>query len=308
MGMDKSESTERVREVLGRIYNDVPGHFKEYIRRYREDPTSRVFAPLAEAYRRLGRLDEAIELCKQGLRHHPDFQGGRMALARCYLDKKCYEDAKNELMIIIGQSPENLLAQKNLGEAFLALEDKQRALHHLKMASLLAPNDVSLAEKVHGIEIDLANCVAVSPIVEGAQITEGPKTEDLLETVISEVGPNSGDSGRILPSIDMFFGKENDLEEEPFQIVPVNRIFSPNEEGEITTETLGDLYFAQGQYQKSLRIFDRLNERFPSPALAKKLDCCREKLGVDRENLIRNRKIETLQSILYRLREVRLSH
>lgn len=72
----QTASQNRIRETLGKLYEHQPPHFREYIRRYQEDPTSRVFAPLAEAYRRLGRVDEAIDICLEGLKHHPEFPGG----------------------------------------------------------------------------------------------------------------------------------------------------------------------------------------------------------------------------------------
>ena len=52
----------------------------DYLKKYQEDPTSRVFAPLAEAYRKAGLIDEAIEIAREGLRVHPNFVGGRVAL------------------------------------------------------------------------------------------------------------------------------------------------------------------------------------------------------------------------------------
>ena len=58
-----------------------------YLRRYQEDPRSRVFAPLAEAYRKAGLLDEAIEIARDGVRVHPHFVGGKVALARALFDK-----------------------------------------------------------------------------------------------------------------------------------------------------------------------------------------------------------------------------
>ncbi len=51
----------RVREALGRIYEHHPPYFREYLRRYQEDPKSRVFAPLAEAYRNLQNYTQWVE-------------------------------------------------------------------------------------------------------------------------------------------------------------------------------------------------------------------------------------------------------
>lgn len=311
MDPEKIAHRDRVREALNRIYDDTPPHFREYLRRYREDPTSRVFAPLAEAYRRLGRVDEALEICSQGIEHHPEFHGGRLALAKCYIDKKMFLEAKSELRKILDQVPENLLAQKCLGETCLMLNDRGGALHHLKMASLLSPNDVALAEKVHALytEVDTeVESLPTSPAhtdvtpenhfqVESAAMTENWR-EGLVIDLGLETHPVSPEKG-----IDVFFGKDNEMEQEPFRTEHVSHIFSENPKPEITTKTLGDLYFVQGQFQKSLRIFEQLSRSNPSLEIARKLDACREKLGVESLELVRCRKIEMLRSILRRLQQ-----
>ena len=99
--IDKSLRQNRIRAALDRIYENQPPHFRDLLRRYQEDPTSRVFAPLADLYRQMGRYEEAVELCLQGLNHHPQFQAGRVTLARCYFDEKRYSEARDALEIAI---------------------------------------------------------------------------------------------------------------------------------------------------------------------------------------------------------------
>ena len=48
---------------------------ERYLRSYSQDPTSRVFAPLGETYRKLGKLDEAIEVLNEGMKTHPKLRG-----------------------------------------------------------------------------------------------------------------------------------------------------------------------------------------------------------------------------------------
>ena len=88
----------------------------EYLRKYQEDPTSRIFAPLAEAYRKAGLVDEAVEIAREGLRFHPTFIGGRVALARCLFDKKLYQDVVDELSNVVRDVPDNLVAQRIIAE------------------------------------------------------------------------------------------------------------------------------------------------------------------------------------------------
>lgn len=324
MTSDKTPRQNRIREVLGRLYDQHPPHFREYVRRFEEDPTSRVFAPLAEAYRRMGRVDEAIQICKVGLEHHPDFHGGRVALAKCYLDKKDPASASEELLQVTKAVPENLLAQRLLGDAHLLLGNRADALHAYKMALLLAPSDVALAEKVHKLEsgLESSEAEAIEPVKEEiseqefvevvpAPVEAPPMPQE--ENALHEdfIVPSTPAIEEELPSdpgirseINALLGmKENEIEDDSFKIQHVSTIFvEPERENrkEITTETLGDLYFSQEQYQRALEIFEKLASGRPSPELARKIALTRGKLGVDQDSLARNRKIEILQEILRR--------
>ena len=51
---------------------DLSLEIKHLEERYEKAPESRVFAPLADAYRKSGDVDRAIELCEKGLVQEPD--------------------------------------------------------------------------------------------------------------------------------------------------------------------------------------------------------------------------------------------
>lgn len=125
----------------------------EYLRKYQEDPNSRVFAPLAEAYRKAGLIDEAIEIAKEGLQLHPSFIGGRVALARALFDKHQYEEVVEELNLIIKDVPDNLVAQRLLAESYLMLGRVAEALGAYKMLLYFAPQDPETAKMVSELEV-----------------------------------------------------------------------------------------------------------------------------------------------------------
>lgn len=111
------------------------------------DPRAKVFAPLAEAYRKMGLIDEGIQVCLKGLGHNPDFASGRVALGRLYLEKGNLALAAEELQKAVDLSPENLLAQGLLGETYLKLRRPKEALGAYKMLLFLNPHD----EKAQGL-------------------------------------------------------------------------------------------------------------------------------------------------------------
>ncbi|MBC7691102.1 MAG: hypothetical protein H7222_04985 [Methylotenera sp.] len=124
----------------------------DYLKKYQQDPTSRVFAPLAEAYRKSGLVDEAIEIAREGLRVHPGFIGGRVALARALFDKKLYSEVVEELNPVIQDVPDNLVAQRLFAESCLMLGRVADALSAYKMLLYFSPEDVETGRIVKELE------------------------------------------------------------------------------------------------------------------------------------------------------------
>jgi tetratricopeptide (TPR) repeat protein len=106
---------------------------------YERNPSSRVFAPLAEGYRRLKLLDEAFDVASRGVRQHPDFATGRLAFARILIEKEAYADAVDQLRKATELSPDNILAFLLLGETWLKLRRPKEALDAFKMVLFLNP-------------------------------------------------------------------------------------------------------------------------------------------------------------------------
>ncbi len=116
------------------------------------DPKAKIFAPLAEAYRRLGLIEEGIQICVKGLGYHPHFASGRVALGRLYLDKNNLASAAEQLEKAVDLSPENLLAQSLLGEVLLKMRRPKEALAAYKMLLFLSPHDERAIKMVAKLE------------------------------------------------------------------------------------------------------------------------------------------------------------
>ena len=105
--------------------------------RYRENPKGRNFAPLADAYRKAGLIDNAIELCQAGLRLHPDYVSGHIVHGRCLVDRKDDTGAEAVFRRVLDLDPENILALKvlaELAERSSRFEDAAEWLNRLLMA------------------------------------------------------------------------------------------------------------------------------------------------------------------------------
>ncbi len=85
-------------------------------KRWAENPKGRNFAPLADAYRKAGELDRAIELCTAGLERHPDYVSAHIVFGRCLIDQKNDPGASEVFRKVLALDPENVLALKILAE------------------------------------------------------------------------------------------------------------------------------------------------------------------------------------------------
>lgn len=112
---------------------------ERYLRVYQENPDSRVFAPLADLYRRLGRLSEAEEICRDGIDRNPYYAGGRVALAHVLLDAGRFDEALKEADTVVTYYPDNLLARKLLIRVLAGLGQESRARREWDALRSLAP-------------------------------------------------------------------------------------------------------------------------------------------------------------------------
>jgi tetratricopeptide (TPR) repeat protein len=87
---------------------------EELRRRVHADPASIAFAALAEEFRRVGRYEEAIETCRNGLQRHPAYLSARVTLGRALIETGDYDGAREELDTVLRSAPENLAAIRGL--------------------------------------------------------------------------------------------------------------------------------------------------------------------------------------------------
>ena len=84
--------------------------------RFRDNPKGRNFAPLADAYRKAGLIDNAVDLCQNGLKLHPDYVSAYIVYARCLVDKKDDASALGVFKQVLGLDGENIIALRGLAE------------------------------------------------------------------------------------------------------------------------------------------------------------------------------------------------
>ncbi|MFN0150728.1 MAG: tetratricopeptide repeat protein [bacterium] len=97
---------------------DVLDHLRDS---WESSPGSLAFVPFAEALRRRGDLEEAIQVSRSGLDSRPNHSSAHLVLGRCLFDKGDFTEAIREFEEVVSLDPKNGLALRLLG---LALKGK----------------------------------------------------------------------------------------------------------------------------------------------------------------------------------------
>lgn len=162
---------------------------ERYLRIYQQNPDSRVFAPLADMYRRLARYKEAEQICKEGLQRHPYYAGGKVALAYILLDTGRLDEALSEVNAVVTYYPDNLMARKILVRVLAGMGDLQRAQREYQALLQLAPQLAGDPELERILNAGAESSVWV----------DKPVTEEVLTKVSSPLEKTEVDMGNLVP-------------------------------------------------------------------------------------------------------------
>lgn len=118
-----------------------PGEIEKLERRWLENMQGLTFAPLAEAYRKAGRLDEAFQTLELGLAHHPDYVPAHIVRGRCALDSRDDTVAASAFALVLSFDSLNLIALRGLAEISVRSGRQQEATLHLRRLLDADPTD-----------------------------------------------------------------------------------------------------------------------------------------------------------------------
>ena len=76
--------------------------------KFRQAPGSFVFVPLADACRKMGRLDEALEICEKGVARNPSYASGHVVKGKCLYDRGDFDTACETFERVLDLDDNNL--------------------------------------------------------------------------------------------------------------------------------------------------------------------------------------------------------
>ncbi len=128
------------------------GRLEDLKTRWERDPASRAFLPLAEEYRRLGRLGESERVCREGLQRHPHYHSARVLLGRTLLEMDRLEESSAEFRAVLESEPQNLLAGRLLAGIYRNQGRWSEALETFRRLQSFYPDDAEVRAQVYQLE------------------------------------------------------------------------------------------------------------------------------------------------------------
>jgi tetratricopeptide (TPR) repeat protein len=128
------------------------GRLEELKTRWEREPRSRAFLPLAEEYRRMGRLTDAERICREGLQRHPHYHSARVLLGRTLLEMDRLEESSTEFRAVLEMEPQNLLAGKLLAGIYRSQGQWSEALNTFRKLQSYFPDDAEIRSQVYRLE------------------------------------------------------------------------------------------------------------------------------------------------------------
>lgn len=126
----------------------LTAEIEELKKKLSQNPDSLIFVPLADAYRKAGLYDDAIEVCKKGLEKHPNYTSARVVLGRIYIEKNKIDEAIQELKKVEAVDTDNIMVHTMLGNMYLKKKMYAEAVEQFQKVLSLNPEDVEIQEKL----------------------------------------------------------------------------------------------------------------------------------------------------------------
>ena len=124
--------------------------------RIKTDPKSRLFFPLAEEFRKNGKLAEAEDVLRKGLGFHATYLSAWVSLGRVLREQHKNAEAVEALTTALQVDPGNVVAARLLADAYLDLGEKVEAIKKYKLVHALMPSDEELQAKIDQLDRELS--------------------------------------------------------------------------------------------------------------------------------------------------------
>lgn len=225
-------------------------NYKTLITKYKsqleKDPKSRAFAPLAEIYRKVGMIEEALKVLKRGISFHPNFSAAIIIYGQILLENNELDEAYTTLQPQLNVNGDNLKFLKTFAQVCFKRNHILEALNTYKRVLFISPRDEEASSFVSRYD--------KFDTIEDEDLTQ--QTFD-ISNLDSEI--ESWNTLSLVPQT-----KENVLEQESVNEEVSSEPTQEESTPQFFSHTLVDLYLKQGAKQKAIEVLSSALKENPS--------------------------------------------
>jgi tetratricopeptide (TPR) repeat protein len=223
----------------------ISAEIEKLRRRWLENPTGLMFAPLAEALRKTGNPDRALEVLEAGLEAHPDYVPALIVRARCHADSGNHGEAEAGFEEALAHDPMNPIAMRGLAEVLERNGLIPQAIQRIEALLEVERGDPEVRSALVRLRsLEASGKVEMPPPVAPAPVVEEPVAG--AEPAVIDPSP---------PPVEPA--------EESVTAVPVETE-SAEEPALVVTASMAELFLRQGHPDLALVVYRRLAERDPA--------------------------------------------
>jgi tetratricopeptide (TPR) repeat protein len=244
-----------------------------------KNPTSILFARLAEGFLQKGHVKRAAEIARQGLRYRPSYVAGHVVMGKCYLAVGHFEEARQEFQKVLQLDSDHPAALWHLGQIDLQFGWADLALRHFELALILDPLNQEIAKQIAQLKVDVTQTIERVSIedeqIEDVESLDVSVIDEDVETVVEEMDIEAISSTADAPRPELVVDKNlaslvsalaqgesadsDDKKEKPVQ----KKTQETHKMEAIATATLAELYVQQGLVEQAVVTLKQVLLRDP---------------------------------------------
>ena len=211
-----------------------------------KSPESFCFARLSEVYLKVGLVEDALHVARQGVTRHPSYLSGQRALSLACNAKGYNDEAIVALKLVTEALPEDISSQKVYGHLLCEAGNQIAAAQAFRTALEFAPDDVECRVELEALQL------SAQPVdfCLDTEVEDEAEIEDL----------------EILDDLEIFEDEPPELVCELQNTSVTDHIPKPYHQDPFSTGTLAELYVSQGFIHKALDIYRAILSDNPDDA------------------------------------------
>lgn len=179
------------------------GKIGSYLQIFAKDPSSTAFVPLAEAYRQIGLLDDALEAARLGTKMLPHFSPGFSTMGRILGQMGRIDEAMSAYAKALSIDRQSQSALIGLARLHLIRAERETATKILQQAAEFHPDDVKISDMLNALSLprpwaEIKQSPQIQETAVAVENTQEQSVEPIPTATLAEIYVKQGLLGQAI--------------------------------------------------------------------------------------------------------------